>query len=65
MSTPLTLPGLEAVYDQLAQTLDAAPAGTGELLLVKLALLLAQDLGDAERFAALCRTALQDLENHP
>jgi hypothetical protein len=31
------------------------------LLLVKLALLLAQDLGDAPRFAALAQAAQQDL----
>lgn len=57
----LTLPGLEAVYDTLAETLDQAPEGKTELLLVKLALLLAQDLGDPVRFAELARTALNDL----
>lgn len=61
MPQTLTLSGLEAVYDGLAETLDQAPPEKAELLLVKLALLLAQDLGDADRFAALARTALQDL----
>lgn len=61
MSPTLTLSGLEAVYDCLAETLDQAPPEKSELLLVKLALLLAQDLGDEDRFAALARTALQDL----
>lgn len=61
MPDPLTLSGLEAVYDCLAETLDQAPPEQSELLLVKLALLLAQDLGDADRFAALARSALQDL----
>lgn len=59
--TPLTLPGLEAVYDTLAETLDQAPDGKAELLLVKLALLLAQELGEPARFAELARRALDDL----
>ena len=59
--TPLTVPGLEAVYDTLAETLDQAPDGKTELLLVKLALLLAQDLGDPARFAELARCSLDDL----
>ena len=59
--TPLTLPGLEAVYDTLAETLDQAPEGKTELLLVKLARLLAQDLGDPTRVAELARHALTDL----
>ena len=63
MPTPiaLTLPGLEAVYDTLAETIDQAPSALRELMLVKLVVLLANDLGDAGRFAELARTALQDL----
>jgi hypothetical protein len=61
MATALTLPALEAVYDTLAETLDRVPPAQRELLLVKLALLLAQDLGDASRFAALAQAAQQDL----
>lgn len=59
--TTLTLPGLETVYDRLADTIDQTPAALRELMLVKLVVLLANDLGDAGRFAELARTALQDL----
>ncbi|MDO8268130.1 MAG: hypothetical protein Q7T32_09915 [Moraxellaceae bacterium] len=61
MHPTLTLSGLEAVYDCLAETLDQAPPEKAELLLVKLALLLGQDLGDADRFSVLSQAALQDL----
>ena len=63
MPTPiaLTLPGLETVYDTLAEAIDQAPATQRELMLVKLVVLLAHDLGDAARFAELAHTALQDL----
>ena len=57
----LGLPDLEQVYDLLAKAIDAAPTHKTELLLVKLALLLAQDLGDRERFADLTQVALRDL----
>ena len=57
----LTLAGLESVYDTLAETLDAAPPEQATLLLTKLALLLAQDLGEPQRFAELAKTALRDL----
>ena len=57
----LALPDLEQVYDLLAEAIDSAPADKTELLLVKLALLLAQDLGDRERFASLIEVALRDL----
>lgn len=40
---------LEIVYEDLATTLDATEAEKRELLLAKLALLLAHDLGDAAR----------------
>ena len=45
----------------LAETLDAAPAEHATLLLTKLALLLAQELGNPQRFAELAKTALRDL----
>lgn len=69
MSTPansqaLTIVGLETVYDQLATAIDqAAQAGEGkaELFLVKLALLNANALGDAELFARHLSEALGDL----
>ena len=61
LNKSLTLPDLEKVYDLLAEAIDAVPADKTELLLVKLALLLAQDLGDRERFAALTVVAKRDL----
>jgi hypothetical protein len=60
-STGLSLPDLEQVYDTLAETLDRAPEGKRELLLVKLALLQAQALGDRASFDQLAATALLDL----
>ncbi|RVT49995.1 DUF2783 domain-containing protein [Rubrivivax albus] len=57
----LTLPGLEATYDSLAEAIDAAGEAHSEKMLVKLVLLLAQDLGDADRVAALIATAQADL----
>ena len=69
MTTPSTSPGhtgqdiggLEAVYDRLAQAIDTAGPGKAELFLVKLALLQAQALGDAQGFARLVDEALKDL----
>lgn len=52
---------LEATYDRLADAIDAAGPDRSELLLVKLALLLAQDLGDADRVADLIGAAGHDL----
>lgn len=57
----LTLPGLETTYDHLAEAIDTAGADRSELMLVKLCLLLAQDVGDADRVAALIKSALADL----
>ena len=57
----LSLPDLESTYDQLAEAIDNAPAGASELMLTKLALLLANELGDAARVQALIRSALDDL----
>ncbi|ATR83762.1 DUF2783 domain-containing protein [Pseudomonas sp. HLS-6] len=57
----LTLIDIETIYDQLADALDQAAQGKRELFLVKLALLSAHALGDAEQFMALTRTALLDL----
>jgi hypothetical protein len=61
-TTSLDVAGLEDVYDCLAGALDRAPQGRSELVLVKLALLLAGELGDARRFAQLAELALQDLQ---
>lgn len=57
----LDIAGLEAVYDALAGAIDQAGPGKAELMLVKLALLNAQALGDATRFQAHLTAALQDL----
>ena len=57
----LTLPGLEAVYDALAMAIDEAGPAKAELFLVKLALLNAQALGEADRFRQQIAAALRDL----
>jgi hypothetical protein len=57
----LSLPDLESTYDLLAEAIDNAPAGTAELMLTKLALLLANELGDAARVRALVQSAAADL----
>lgn len=56
----LSLTELEQVYDDLAHGVDRAGEHS-ELFLAKLALLLAQALGDQPRVAALIDTALADL----
>jgi hypothetical protein len=60
-TTPLTLDGLETAYDALATAIDQAGPDRSELFLVKLALLQAQALGDAEEFQKHVDAALQDL----
>ena len=57
----LTIPGLETVYDALANAIDQAGPDKSELFLVKLALLNANALGDPERFQKHLLAALQDL----
>ncbi len=57
----LPLPGLEQVYDRLAQALDQAGPERSELFLVKLALLNAHALGEARIFDAHVEAALKDL----
>jgi hypothetical protein len=57
----LTIPGLEAAYDSLAEAIDRAGADKATLFLVKLALLNANALGDAERFREHIEAALRDL----
>lgn len=64
MSAPaksLSIPGLEQVYDALAMALDTAGLDKSELFLVKLALLSANALGDAQAFEAQIAAALRDL----
>jgi hypothetical protein len=52
---------LERVYDALAEGIDRAPEGKSELMLVKLALLLARELGDRTRFEQQWAIAQRDL----
>ncbi|WP_300552308.1 DUF2783 domain-containing protein [Limnohabitans sp. Rim8] len=62
MSQPtLTIDGLEAVYDALATAIDDAGPDKANLFLVKLALLNANALGDAQLFQQQISSALQDL----
>lgn len=60
-SKGLGIGALEAVYDTLAQAIDQAGPGKTELLLVKLALLQAQALGDEQVFQTQVEAALRDL----
>ncbi|MDQ0123162.1 hypothetical protein J2W17_002109 [Pseudomonas lini] len=60
MSQSMNVADLERVYDRLAEAVDRT-GNDSELFLVKLALLAAQALNDAERYDALVECALQDL----
>jgi hypothetical protein len=57
----LTVPGLETVYDSLAEALDRAGEDQASLFLVKLALLNANALGDVALFREHLALALRDL----
>ena len=57
----LSIDGLETVYDALASAIDQAGKDKTELFLVKLALLNANALGDAELFQQQLQAALLDL----
>ena len=57
----LTIAGLETAYDSLAEAIDRAGADKATLFLVKLALLNADALADAERFREHIEAALRDL----
>ena len=57
----LTIPALEMVYDMLATAIDEIGPEKTELFLVKLALLNANALGDAEQFRAHLAFASADL----
>ena len=60
-NTGLDIAGLETAYDQLAMAIDAAGPEKFELFLVKLALLAAQQMGDAPTFVDLIARAQKDL----
>ena len=57
----LPIAGLESAYDSLAEAIDRAGEDRAKLFLVKLALLNANALGDAERFREQIEIALRDL----
>lgn len=65
MNTPavpgLGIAGLETAYDTLAEAIDRAGEAKTTLFLVKLALLNADALGDAQRFREHVEIALRDL----
>lgn len=60
-ASTLGIAGLETVYDTLATAIDEAGEARSELFLVKLALLQAQALGEAELFRQQVQAALKDL----
>ncbi|HUN92529.1 MAG TPA: DUF2783 domain-containing protein [Burkholderiaceae bacterium] len=60
VSAALDVTALEDVYDTLAAAIDSAGPQKASLFLVKLALLNAHALGDAERFREHVAIALRD-----
>jgi hypothetical protein len=52
---------LEQVYDLFAETIDATPEGKRALMLTKLALALANQVGDPEKIQAAVAAAARDL----
>jgi len=61
VTSALTIPDLETVYDTLATAIDQAGQDKASLFLVKLALLNANALANADVFQAHVQAALQDL----
>lgn len=59
--TPSTVAKMESAYDTLAQAIDQA-GPRSEVFLVKLALLMVHEWGDAEAFERLVALASQDLD---
>ncbi|HSV79426.1 MAG TPA: DUF2783 domain-containing protein [Ramlibacter sp.] len=57
----LGIPALEDVYDRLAEAIDRVGEAKAKLLLVKLALLNANALGDADVFRSHLEAASLDL----
>ena len=62
MSETLTIDDLETVWERLAEAIDRAGPDREQLFLAKLAILLADALGDRGQVEALMATALEDLE---
>ena len=61
----MPLEEVETVYDNLASAIDQAGSDKEALLLTKLALVLANRIGDLDTFNDALRTALQDLDIEP
>ena len=59
---PIANAGLEEIYDTLALAIDAAPNDTRELLLAKVALLLAHEIQNPQRVIDLIRQAAQSAQ---
>jgi hypothetical protein len=62
MDASLAVEDLEAVWEQLAEAVDRAGPEREALFLSKLAVLLADALGDRARVERLIQAALEDLE---
>ncbi|HSW19478.1 MAG TPA: DUF2783 domain-containing protein [Ramlibacter sp.] len=60
-TSTITIPALETVYDQLASAIDQVGPEKSELFLVKLALLNAGALADADLFQRHLAAAAADL----
>ena len=63
--TSMPFEELETVYDNLASAIDQVGSDKEALLLTKLALVLANRIGDLDTFNDALRTALQDLDIEP
>jgi len=61
MTSSLSTADLEQLYDRLAEAMDAAGPEKTPLMLVKLALLAAERIGDAALFTSLIEDAGRDL----
>jgi len=53
---------LETVYERLATAIDQSGEEKSALMLAKLSLLMARDIGNADRVLALIDIALRDLD---
>jgi len=53
---------LETVYERLATAIDQSGEDKSALMLAKLSLLMARDIGNADRVLALIDIALRDLD---
>ncbi len=59
--SPIPFEDIEAAYDAMAQAIDAAGEAREVQFFSRLALLLAHELGDIERFRAAIAAALEGL----